>query len=88
MRGRRGSLDDRFLEWKIWIFSIAAALGLSGIYLEKRWMTGVALALLMSAMLLRFLPVRATNPAVDDGHDEPDEGDMKDDPLPSDQPEA
>lgn len=88
MRGDRGSRDDRFLEWKIWIFSIAAAVGLSGIFFEERWMTGVALAVLMSAMLLRFLPVRATDPAVDDGHDEAGEDDLKDDPFPSNQPEA
>lgn len=81
MREGRGGRDDRFLEWKIGIFSIAAAVGLSGIFLEKRWMTGLALSLLMSAMLLRFLPVRATDPAVDDGHDE---ADMQDDSLSSD----
>ncbi len=81
MREGRGGRDDRFLDWKIGIFSIAAAVGLSGIFLEKRWMTGLALPLLMSAMLLRFLPVRATDPAVDDGHDE---ADMKDDSLSSD----
>lgn len=88
MRGDRGSRDDRFLEWKIWIFSIAAAVGLSGIFFEERWMTGVALAVLMSAMLLRFLPVRATDPAVDDRPDEAGEDDLKDDLLASDQPEA
>jgi hypothetical protein len=46
----------RYLEWKIGLFSIAAAITMVGIYLDERWMTGFALALLIAGMLLRFLP--------------------------------
>ena len=48
--------DDHFLEWKVGLFSIAAVLGLGGIYLERGWLTGAAILLLASAMSLRFLP--------------------------------
>lgn len=46
----------RYLEWKVGLFSVAAALGLVGIYFEERWMTGGAIVVLLGAMLLRFLP--------------------------------
>jgi hypothetical protein len=52
-RRRRG---DRFLEWKIRLFSVAAVLALAGIYLDERWMSGTAIVVLAGAMLLRFLP--------------------------------
>jgi hypothetical protein len=48
--------DDRYLEWKVWVFCLAAVFGLGGIYLDTRWLTGVAIVLLTSAMLLRLLP--------------------------------
>ncbi|MDE3014894.1 MAG: hypothetical protein OXU33_12565, partial [Gemmatimonadota bacterium] len=37
-------------------FSVAAVLGLAGIYFEERWMTGSAIALLAGGLGLRFLP--------------------------------
>jgi hypothetical protein len=46
----------RFLEWKVGLFSVAAVLGLAGISLEERWMTGGAIVVLLGAMLLRLLP--------------------------------
>jgi hypothetical protein len=46
----------RFLEWKVGLFSVAAVLGLAGIYLQDRWMTGGAILVLLAAMALRFLP--------------------------------
>lgn len=52
----RGRREDRYLEWKIGLFSVAAAITMVGIYLDERWMTGTALALLIAGMLLRFLP--------------------------------
>jgi len=55
LTGRR-RYADRFLEWKVAIFSIAGGVALVGIYFEERWMTGAALALLLGATLLRFLP--------------------------------
>jgi hypothetical protein len=48
--------EDGFLERKVWIFCISAVVGLCGIYLEERWMTGSAIALLVGAMGLRFIP--------------------------------
>lgn len=48
--------DDPFLEWKVRLFSVAAVLVLIGLYLDNRWMTGLAIAVLAVAMLLRFLP--------------------------------
>lgn len=52
----RGPREDRYLEWKIALFSVAAAVAMVGIYLDERWMTGVALVLLVAGMFLRFLP--------------------------------
>ena len=48
--------DDPFLEWKVRLFSVAAALVLLGLYLDNRWVTGVAIVVLAVAMLLRFIP--------------------------------
>ena len=53
---RRGPREDRYLEWKIGIFSVAAVVAMVGIFLDDRLITGIALALLSVAMLLRFLP--------------------------------
>lgn len=47
---------DPYLEWKVRIFSVAAVVGLCGIYFDERWMTAIAIVLLATAMLLRFLP--------------------------------
>jgi len=47
---------DRYLEWKVRLFSVAAVFALVGIYTESRWLTGVAIALLLGGFLLRFLP--------------------------------
>ena len=47
---------DRYLEWKVRLFVVAAVFGLAGIYTESRWLTGVAIALLLAGFLLRFLP--------------------------------
>jgi len=51
---RRGS--DQWLEWKVRIFSVAAALTLGGIYLDERWVTGAAIMVLAGGLALRFLP--------------------------------
>ena len=53
---RRGPREDRYLEWKIGLFSVAAVIALVGIFLDERWMTGTALVLLVGGMFLRFLP--------------------------------
>jgi hypothetical protein len=46
----------KHLEWKVRLFSVAAVFALAGIYTENRWLTGSAIALLLAAFLLRFLP--------------------------------
>ena len=45
-----------YLEWKVRLFVVAAVLGLAGIYLEERWLTGTAIVLLLGGLALRFLP--------------------------------
>lgn len=44
------------LEWKVGIFAVGAVLGLAGIFLDERWLSGVAIAVLAAGALLRFLP--------------------------------
>ena len=46
----------RYLEWKVRIFSVAAVLGLAGIYFDERWLTGTAILMLFGGLALRFLP--------------------------------
>ncbi|MGD8320505.1 MAG: hypothetical protein PVJ02_08625 [Gemmatimonadota bacterium] len=46
----------RFLEWKVGLFSVGAVLGLAGMFLQEAWMVLAAIGVLLSAMLLRFLP--------------------------------
>ncbi len=38
------------------IFSVAAVFGLAGMALEERWLTGVAIVILLAGFGLRFLP--------------------------------
>ena len=52
----RRRADDRLLEWKVRLFSMAAVLGLVGIYLEERRLTGVAILLLAGGVLMRLIP--------------------------------
>ncbi len=63
----------RYLEWKVGLFSLAAALTLMGMYLEVRWMTGLAIVVLASAMLIRFLPGGREVDEWDDEDEEDDE---------------
>ena len=46
----------KYLEWKVRLFSVAAVFALAGMYTENRWLVGIAIALLFSGFLLRFLP--------------------------------
>lgn len=67
--------SDRFLEWKVRLFSVAAALALVGIYLDERWVAGAAIPVLVVAMLLRFVPGGRTAPGdEDEDGEEHDEG--------------
>ncbi len=46
----------RYLEWKVRIFALGATLALGGMYLNQRWLVGVAILVLAAGMALRFLP--------------------------------
>lgn len=58
MRASRERRHDPYLEWKVRVFSVAAVLALAGMYLEERWMTGLALVLLGGAMVVRLVARR------------------------------
>lgn len=52
---RRGVAgDDRWLEAKMWLFSIGALLALLGMLLENDWVMGAAGVVLLGGFLLRF----------------------------------
>ena len=54
---RRGvGEDDRWLETKLWLFSIGALLALVGMFLENEWVIGAAAIVLLAGFLLRFAP--------------------------------
>ena len=55
-RRRRG--PDRFFPWKVALFVSAAVLVFFGIRLERDWIIWLAIAVLLSAMALRFAPTR------------------------------
>lgn len=61
-RRRAGPL----LEWKVRLFAAGAVLGLAGIFLEERWLTGAAIAVLAGGALLRFLPGGTVPPEEDE----------------------
>jgi hypothetical protein len=56
LRADRHARAGRWLEWKVRIFTVAAILGLAGLYLEDRRFTGGAIVLLLGAALLRLIP--------------------------------
>lgn len=63
-RGRRAG---PLLEWKVGVFAVGAALGLAGIFLDERWLSGAAIAVLAAGALLRFTPgARGPDDSADD----------------------
>lgn len=70
---------DPHLEWKVRIFSVAAVVGLCGIYFNERWMTGIAIVLLASAMMLRFVVVAPEEEGHEQGSDPSEQGDRPED---------
>jgi len=60
----------RYLEWKVWIFTVAAGFTLAGLYFEDRRLTGAAIGLLLCAVLLRFLPGGVGDRAEQDDEEE------------------
>lgn len=45
-----------WLEWKVRLFVIGAALAVGGMVLEEGWIIGVAIVVLIAGFMLRFLP--------------------------------
>lgn len=58
------------LEWKVALFVVAAGLGLGGMYLDERWLTGAAIVLLLGGVLLRLSPKAAPDRDGDDVRDD------------------
>ena len=52
-RSRRAG---RYLEWKVRLFTLGAVLAVVGMATGQVWMTWVAIGVLVTGMLLRFLP--------------------------------
>ena len=52
-RSRRAG---RYLEWKVRLFTLGAVLAVVGMATEQVWMTWAAIGVLVTGMLLRFLP--------------------------------
>jgi hypothetical protein len=57
LRLDRSRRAGRYLVWKVRLFSAGAVLALAGIFLDDRWITGVAIAVLTAGVGLRFLPM-------------------------------
>ena len=63
-KGERGNLDsegrgrgpDGILHWKVAIFSVGAALGISGMAIDSRSLVGIGSGVLFVGVFLRFLP--------------------------------
>lgn len=62
----RGRKAGKYLEWKVRLFGVGAVLALAGLYLDERWMTGLAILVLLAGMLVRFLPGARTHPEAED----------------------
>lgn len=72
----RSSRAGRYLEWKVAIFVVGGTLAMGGIYLDERWLTGVALVVLVAGMFLRFLPRRSDGSEADAGSPDEDTPDI------------
>lgn len=67
------------LEWKVRLFAAGGVLGVAGMWLEEKWLTGTAIAVLLVGVLLRLLPGRAGRPGAGSG-DGGDDGPPDDEP--------
>ena len=63
---------SRYLEWRIRLFGAGAILGMMGIFFEARWMIWMAIGVLVTGLLLRFLD-RPGPEEVDPGDEGPDD---------------
>ena len=67
-RARRGGGSGANLEWRVGLFAAGATLGLAGIWLEERWLTGAAIFVLAAGALVQLVP----STRGDESRDEPD----------------
>jgi len=48
------SRSGQRLEWKVGVFTVGAVMALTGIFFEQRWLTGVAILVLVVGVFWRF----------------------------------
>ncbi|HEV2132128.1 MAG TPA: hypothetical protein VGR27_13530 [Longimicrobiaceae bacterium] len=65
MKRTRRSSPDRHLVWKVAIFFLAAGIWLAGVISGRAWLSGAAIAVLLLALVLRFLPQGAEEDATE-----------------------
>jgi hypothetical protein len=53
---RKDHGPDPALNRKVWIFFLGAFLAFAGMWMEAQWLVGVAIAVLVLGMALRFIP--------------------------------
>lgn len=63
-RSRRAG---RYLEWKVRLFTLGAVLAVVGMATGQMWMTWAAIGVLVTGMLLRFLPGGRERDVASDG---------------------
>jgi hypothetical protein len=70
--GRSGRDPDGILPWKVVIFSIGAALGISGMAIDSRSLVGIGSGVLFAGVFLRFLPrLRPGRNTHSEAHEDP-----------------
>lgn len=54
-RARRAGVSGAHLEWRVGLFAAGATLGLAGIRMEERWLTGAAIVVLAAGALVQLV---------------------------------
>ena len=75
----RSKTAGPYLEWKVRIFTVGAVFAVAGMYLDERWMTGVAILVLVIGLVIRMVLER-TSPGIqyDDEDGVEDDGSVVD----------
>jgi len=77
------------LEWKMGAFTVGAAMALTGIYFEQRWLTGVAILVLGAGAFLNFFLEKDSEPAdASDSIVTPDPAEAPEPADPEDEPDT
>ena len=66
-RNRRG--HEAHLDWRIRLFFSGAVLAMAGMAMDQSWLIGLAIGVLVVAILLRFIPGLRNREAVDPAGD-------------------